>query len=192
MRYIWCIVIIILLISCRKIDHPKNEIVKIELAQSGGLNSYYRSTAISIDSSLSYKYYGVLNNSGNLDFPEPKFYKGLISEELWDTLNQKFKRIKYKTLDTVDSRGTTDVNYFELIIHWRNGSKRITRIDTGGNYPAIKTLIWLNNTYKNIKLNQVTEPIKFEVTCQTPPHIKIDQVKFPPSMVKRKHVRVAN
>jgi hypothetical protein len=182
-RYLYTLGFLIVLISfsCNK-PHRKNEIIKIELARSGGLNRNDPGTAISIDSSLNYKYYGVLNHNhfGKSDFPQPKYYEGLISEELWDTLNQKIERIKYKTLDTVDNGGVTDVNYFELIIHWRNGRKRITRIDTGGNYPVIKTLIWLNNSYKNIKLKQVNEPLKFETTYQIPPHSNLKPIKFPP------------
>jgi len=168
--------------SCNE-PHRHNEITKIELTRTGAWADI--GAIIKIDTSLNYDYWG------RYDTVKEGYFTGRISQGFWDTLNYKFDQLKYKTLDTTDNSNVQDANYFELIIHWEKGRRRIIRVDTGGNYPLIKTLKWLNDSYKNVQLKRATNPIKFETTyLQT--LIKIDQVKFPPPIIKRKYKRIAN
>lgn len=164
--------LITLVIACNKPAQRNNEITKVELARSGAWAD--NGAAISVDSSLSYKYY-----DGNVKLG---YYVGRVSETFWDTLNQKFERIKYKSLPFTDNKLIEDANYFELIVHWKNGKRRITRV---WNWPAdlavLSVISWLNDSHKRFKLHQVNYPIKFETTYQNPPpRPKLDQIKFPP------------
>jgi hypothetical protein len=183
MRYLLSLMILIGLISCKKPVRQNNEITKVELARSGAWSN--QGSVISIDSSLKYRYYGLLNGNGLRQ--KRKYYEGKISEGFWDTLNNKFKQINYKTIDT-DERGPIieDAHLFELIIHWRTNVTRIVRVDTDGNYPVIKTLLWLNNSYKKVKLKQVDSSFQFETIAQDPPHPNPIQIRFPPPIKKHK------
>eukprot|EP01037_Dinobryon_pediforme_P016380 gene16380-16558_t len=89
----------LLAISCAK-PKPQYDITKVELTRSGAWSDFGGS--ISIDSSLNYKYYG--------DYGKVKqwFFTGKVSTQFWDTLNQKLKHIKYKTLSVTDNENTVD------------------------------------------------------------------------------------
>jgi hypothetical protein len=165
---------ILLTLSCIKPSQQKNEITRVELARSGAWSDF--GAAMSIDTSLNYKYY-----DGN----SKKNFIGKINARFWDSINSRFQQIKFKKLPISDNKHIADANYFELIIHWNNGSRRITRVRDIIPNSVLNTIIWLNDSYKNVKLHQVNYPIKFETTYQDPPpKPKIDQVKFPPP-VKR-------
>jgi len=183
MRYFLSLMILIGLISCKKPVRQNNEITKVELARCGAWSD--PGAAISIDTSLNYHYFGLLNKSNPANQSQ-KYYQGKATEGFYDTLNKKFDQIKYKTLDTTDNGYVTDVNYFELIIHWQTGKRRIIRIDTGGNTTVMKTLKWLDSSYKNIKLHQVKIPFKFETVFQDPPHPNPIQIRFPPPIKRHK------
>jgi len=182
MRYFLTLLLSVALISCKKPAHQNNEISKIELARGGG---WSKGTAISIDSSLNYEFYGLLNK----DAPEGKwkYYTGKITKAFWDTLNNKFEQINYKTLDTVQVGPIIeDANFFELIIHWGTQKRQIIRIDTDGTDAVSKTLTWLDSSFKKVNLHQVDTPFKFETIAQDPPRPKLKQIKFPPP-ITRKH-----
>lgn len=147
----------VLLLSCKKPNRQANEITKVELARSVGW--FNPGAAISIDSALNYNYWGVDSNK------KPGYYSGKISQKFWDTLNQKLELIKYKTLPAHDSILLLDASYFELIVHWKNGKKRITTASASN--PLVNTLLWLNSSYKNVKLRHVKYPIKFETNLYT-------------------------
>lgn len=163
--------LITLIIACNKHAQRNNEITKVELARSGAWAD--NGAAISVDSSLNYKYY-----DGNV---KQGYYWGKISAKLWDTLNRKFEEIKFKTIQPVAYRGAEDVNIFELIIHWKGGKRRILREWYGKPDPISNTVLWLNNSYKSVKLHRIQHSIAFETTYQIPPpKPKLDQIKFPP------------
>jgi hypothetical protein len=188
MRYVLGVLLVLLSISCIKPTQQNNEITKVELASSGAWSD--PGAAISIDDSLNYKYYGLLNHNYSMDsFPHKRlYYEGKISSGFLDTLNTKLKQLKYKTLDTIDYSSVKDANSFELIIYWRNGKRRIVRIDTGGTDPVVKTMEWLNDSYKKVKLKPIQGPIKFETTIQiSPPQPKFMQIKFPPPMHRKRY-----
>ena len=158
MKYILSLLCFVSLLSCKKPKLHTNEIVKIELARSGAWSDF--GAAIGIDSSLSYRYY-----NGNTR----KYFTGKITEEFWDTLNTKFKEMKYKVADTTDNIDVVDVNHFELIIHWKDHKRRIVRVH--GSHPdsVLSVMLWLNGSAKNVKLHRIRTQIPFETTYQNPP-----------------------
>ncbi len=171
MRLLICLLYILLFLSCSKPHHPNNEITKIELASSGGWNF---GTAIGIDSSLNYKYY-----DGN----SKKNFTGKISAKLWDSINARLEQIKFKNIPASDHKNIADATYFELIVYWKDSSRRITRVRDIKTDSVVDAFTWINDSYKNVKLHQVNYAIKFETTYQEPifpPKPKINQVKFPP------------
>lgn len=174
MRYTSLLLFSLLLISCKNSEHRINEITKVELARSGAWSDF--GAAISIDTSLNYTYYGKYDNI------EKGYFTGKISQGLWDTLNQKFEQLQYKKLKPIiDSENVVDVNYFELIIHWKNEKLRIIRVRPRETDSLMNVILWLNNSYKQIKLRQVKSPFKFETTFQNPPPTPIiGHTKFLP------------
>jgi hypothetical protein len=169
MKYVLILSFLLLLLSCKR-PTQTNEITKIELARSGAWSDF--GAAVGIDSSLNYRYY-----DGN----SKKNFVGKISAGLWDSINKRFEQIKFKKIPTADNKNIADATYFELIIYWKDSSRRITRVQDLKTDSVVNTFIWLNDSYKNVKLHQVNRPLKFETTFQNPPSKpKIDQVKFPP------------
>jgi len=172
MKYLATLICFLFLLSCKKHLHQINEITKIELGRSG---AWFDSGAtISIDSSLSYKYYG--------DYGDIKqgYFIGRISSKYWDTLNQKFENAAFKTFLPDSKILILDDAYFELVIYWKDGKRKITRYWDGGKEPIVKVFNWLSISDKRVKLKQVSTPFKFETTAHRPPRPKIAQVKFPP------------
>jgi len=178
MKYLGSLLCVLFLFSCKKHFHQKKEITKIELARSGAWSDY--GAAISIDSSLDYKYY---------DCNSKKNFVGKINTSFWDSINKRFEQIKFKQISASDHKNIADATYFELIIYWKDSSRRITRVRDIKPDSVVNAFIWLNDSYKKVKLQQIDHSLKFETTYQNPPpKPKIDQVKFPPP-IKQKHVR---
>ena len=157
--------------ACNRPTHQNNEIIKLELARGGAWSDY--GPAIDIDSSLNVKYY-----DGN----SKKNFVGKISTRLWDSINRRLEQVKFKDIPISDDKNIADATYFELIIYWKDSSRRITRVRDIKTDSVLNTFIWINDSYKSAKLRYVRYPIKFETTFQnpTPPKPKIDQIKFPP------------
>ncbi|MDB5112754.1 MAG: hypothetical protein JWR67_3868 [Mucilaginibacter sp.] len=175
MKYIVVLIFIMLSISCKKATRHNNEIIKVELARSGAWSDF--GASMSIDTSLNYKYFG---DYGNV---KQGYFIGKVTHKFWDTLNQKFEQIKFKTIDTNDNTNVADANYFEVIIHWKNEKRRIIRVRPRENDSIINVFLWLNDSFKYIKLHPIKNHIKFETTL----HIKTaisDSVKFPPPTIK--------
>jgi hypothetical protein len=172
MKYILILLCFVLLLSCTKPNPHINEITKVELARSGAWSDY--GATISIDTSLNYRYYG---DYGNI---KQGFFTGKISEKFWDTLNQKFEQIRYKKLPVSDNAHVADVNYFELIIHWKNGKRRIQR---AWGYPpdsVLSVIKWIDTSYQKVKLHQAKDTIRFEGTYHRPMQHLFDSIRFPP------------
>jgi len=179
MRYISAFLLALLLASCKNGEHRVNEITKVELARSGAWTDF--GAVISIDSSLNYNYHG---KYGNI---KKGYFTGKVSPDFWDTLNQKFEQVHYKKIKPIiDSMNVVDVNYFELIIHWKNQKLRIIRVRPRETDSLMNVIFWLDSSYTQIKLRQARSPFKFETTYQDPPHPQIKQVKFPPP-IKNNH-----
>ncbi|MDB5114831.1 MAG: hypothetical protein JWQ79_323 [Mucilaginibacter sp.] len=167
---------VILFVGCKP-KNRNNEITKIGFARDGAWLD--QGAAISINDSLTYKYYGRITGRDRC------YHTGKISEGFWDTLNQKLEKIRYKTLDTTDNRLVEDGIYYEIIITWKNGRKHITRYRDIKTDSVLAVLNWINDSYKNVKLQKIKTPIKFETTFQTPPSPSTDTVKFPPPITKK-------
>lgn len=163
---------LLLLLSCKRSLTQNNEIIKVELARSGAWSDY--GATISMDTSLNYKYFGDYMNW------KQKYFAGKISPKYWDSVNQKFEKINFKTVAPHSKLVILDDDYFELIIYWKGGRRSITRYWDGGQEPILKVFDWLSSSYKSVKLEQVNTPFKFETTTHRKPKPKIDQAKFPP------------
>ncbi len=180
MKYTACFWLIFSCISCSKPVKPNNEITKVELARVIAIAN--RGTVLDIDTSLNYtfcKFYTYHKEPGK---NQSTYYKGKIGAPFWDTLNRRLEEIKYRTLDTTDKAGIIDGEYYELIVHWKNGRKRITRCIPFEHDSLLSLLDWLENSYKSASLKQTKIGFKFETGSQNPapPHPKVDQIKFPP------------
>jgi hypothetical protein len=145
----------ILVLSC-SMPH-QNEIVKVELAGSGNWSLF--GTALSVDDSLNYKYY---------DARLQKNYIGKVSGTFWDTLNRKFEEIKFKSIPVHSDRFIVGGSYFELIIHWNGGNRRILRALDQPMDSVTNVFEWLNGSFKKARLHEVNYPLKFETTYQNP------------------------
>lgn len=170
MKYLIALLCVLLLFSCKKGVQRINEITKIELSRSGAWSDY--GATIIIDSALNYKYFDENKKQG---------YIGRIDEKFFDTLNEKFESIKFKTMPAFGYLGCKDCEVFELMIHWGNKKRRIVKewpieVDS-----ALNVLLWLNNSFKHVKLAPVKTVFLFE-TNFAKEHLKvdIDSVKFPP------------
>ena len=172
MRNLVWLISIILLVACKKPAGRNNEITKIELERSGAWADF--GASISIDTSLNYKYFG--------DYGDVKqgYFIGKVNRKFWDTLNQKFAHVKFKALPVSDNISAVDINYFELIIHWKGGKQRILRAWDGRSDSVLNVIKWLDTSYKAVQLHHIKSPIKFETTFHNLPKPAIDHVNFPP------------
>jgi len=105
-HYVSIIAIVLMAAACNKPVKSKNEIIKIEFAHE------WPAGAISIDSSLTYHYFG-----GQLA-KKKGYFTGKATASFWDTLNRKFEQIDFKHLDTAGNL-RIDVPASELIIYWK-------------------------------------------------------------------------
>lgn len=159
----------ILISACNSPKQRRNEITKITVA-TGGCFGNCPLTAVSIDSSLVYNYYGG-------QFAKKKgYYLGHISKKLWDTLNMKMEHIHYKELHYKNH--TADDQELEIIVHYGAKVKRVVAEDADLPDSVTKVLYWIANSYKQVKLEPFKDTIKFETRVQYP---FISPVKIPPN-----------
>ena len=189
MKYMLFILCVAMLIFCIIVSiNPKNEITKVELGRSGAWSD--RGGAISVDSALNYKFYYTYLGRG--DKPMSGYYIGKVTSRFWDTLNRKLESINYKTIRATDDTNAVDVNYYELIVHWKNGKRRIVRMRNfnSADSSVMNVLEWLNDSYRRVRFTkEVKVPIKFETTYGLPlPIPNIDQVKFPPPSHRKRRI----
>jgi len=173
MRNFSGVLLVILFAACSRPD--RNEIIKIELVRSGAWSNF--GAVVSVDSSLNYKYYARNLKQG--------YFIGTVSKRFWDTLNTKLEQIQFKTLPSDNINSSADAEYFELIIYWEHGKRTITKFESLNNNPVDKTFIWLNDSYKNIWLQRVKNPIKFESAQPNLPPSPSDSMSFLPPKIKR-------
>jgi hypothetical protein len=170
---VWCVV---LLFSCKQKPRPVNEITKVELATCS-LRS--ENSALSVDSLLTFNYY-----DGTGPTSKHGYYTGKINALFWDTLNKKLEALKYKTLVRNDMM--VDGKPFEFIVHWKGNTKMIICDSENPKDSLVIFLKWLSNSRKAVQLHQVKAPIRFETTFQNPPKMKIEQVRFPPPIHRKR------
>jgi hypothetical protein len=154
-----------LLMACNKPLAPRNnEITKIEIA-TGGCFGPCQFTATSIDSSLSFKFYGGKLLQGNKRKVIKGYYSGTISKQTWDTLNMKLEAIHYKKPANRYDHSADDQS-LELIIYYQGKVKRITAQDGSLPDSVNKVFYWLADKYKSVKITPTKAPIRFDVTLQ--------------------------
>ena len=170
MKYLIPLLSILLFLSCKKRQQNSNEITKIELSRSGAWAD--AGATIIIDSALNYRYFDENKKQG---------YIGRIDEKFFDTLNKKFGSIKFKTMPAFGYQGCKDCDVFELMIHWGNKKRRIIKAWPIEVDSALNVLLWVNDSYKYVKLTPVKTAFIFETNFPKERlDVDIDSVKFPP------------
>jgi hypothetical protein len=124
LQHILILVLVIATVACTNTKHRNNQISRIEIA-TGECYRHCPQIAVSIDSSLTFKYYGGKNAKVK------GYYTGDISSQLWDTLNIKLEAIQYKKLSF--QGGLLDDQGIELIIHYQS---KVAHIETTINYSS--------------------------------------------------------
>jgi hypothetical protein len=163
-----------LLLSCAK-PKKQNEIRSVELMRIGAWSD--EGAILSIDSTLTYRY---------LDRTKKHSYIGTVSESFWDTLNNRVEALKFWNATFLPHENCKDCLVFVVILRWKNQERKILRAWNEPNDSLLTTLIWLNDSYKRIKLRQVDSLFKFEMRPPTLPDFGIKQVHFPPPIPKPK------
>jgi hypothetical protein len=168
--------IIILFSHCNGHVSKRNAISRIEVAKGGCLRRC-PATAISIDSSLTFNYFG--GDHARLEGN----YTGKVTGGFWDSLNMKLERVNYRYIDTTEYFAL-DEEQAEVIYYWGGSKRRITLPIDRSDTTDYKSILFreLAYSYDHIKLHKVKENIKFEVKYQytKEPILKEDTVKFPP------------
>jgi hypothetical protein len=172
MKYLIPLLSALLLLSCKKSPKQNNEIIRVELARSGAWSDF--GATISVDTSLNYKYFG---DYGNV---KQGYFVGLVNGKFWDSLTRKLEHVKYKTIPVSDNAHVVDVNYFELIIHWKNGKRRISRAWVYPPDSVLNVIKWLDTSYQKVKLHQIKDAIHFESNYHQPMRHLLNRVRFPP------------
>ena len=176
MKKIAIVFIGMFLIACNRQARESN-IIKVQLVRSGAWSDY--GAAISMDSSLNYHYY-----SRNLKYG---YFGGKISRRFWDSLNQKFEKLKFRTLGTDPfATSASDGQHYDLIVYWKDGK---TSIQRGAYYdslnPVDKAFHWLNNSFKEVRLRRLKYAIKFEATFEDIPPLPADSSDFIPPLLDK-------
>lgn len=143
-----------ILISCNETKKRNNEIKKITLF-TGLCYGTCPIQIIEVDSSLTIKYHGE-------KYAEREgYYKGKITETDWNTINEKFEKIKYKDLDTLYERSIDDPpTYIE--IKYGNKVKKIRAQSASLPEEVEKTYYWLIDFCNKTELEKTTDTLVFE------------------------------
>lgn len=179
---------ICLLSACHKQEHRNNEITKIEVA-TGDCFGPCQLTAVSIDSSLTYYYYG-----GETPFTEPVpdtvklrgYFTGKVSKAFWNTLNLKLNQIKYQQLDSVYQQSVDDQS-LEVLIYYNGKTKHISAQSASLPENVREAIYWIVYSYKNVKITPIKDSIRFHTTEQQPFKVQNDlkDVKFDPPKLNK-------
>jgi hypothetical protein len=168
------LIFILILTACRKTPPKSYEIISVELARSGAWSDF--GATIRVDSSMNYIYFG---DKGQI---KQGYFAGKISRELWDTLNQRLEKTRFKSVDTTTNLNTKDGEYYQLIVHWTTGKRNILRVGDTSADTILAFCKWMDTTYKLVKLHRLSVNIsnRFETKFHNTYRPTIAQVKFPP------------
>ena len=182
MRQTCTLIILFFSIACNRPAVQKNDITKIEIA-TGYCWGHCQKTAVSIDSSLNYKYYGGDGDEGDYSgwIPDSAaaykrsrlhgYYCGKISKAFWDTLNNRMNAIYYQKMDTTYTPANDDQR-LEIIIHYKGTAKHITGSLLGFRPKVTDVFGWIINSYREIKPCAFNGVLRFETTLQNGMHKK--------------------
>jgi len=176
-------ILLLSFISCSKVakrQPRKNEITKVSLGVITGMSGGF--LQIEIDSSLQYKLFRKeIYGDKSSEIPKlnyklfwrelyenDKFYTGRISRELWDSINIRFKNLKYNELDTL---GCVAVDGPEAgLIVFKNGS-RFIGYNCFKSFPKgfNEAIDWLIATQERVSLKRTEDSLLFEFPILPPP-----------------------
>jgi hypothetical protein len=184
MKQLIFLIFIIFLVACSKPNQRHNEITKIEIA-TGGCFGPCQLTAVVIDSSLLYHYYGGEIRPALFPKPEQReklvgYYTGIITKDFWDSLNVKLEKINYKQLDTAYERSVDDES-LEVFIHYGNKVKHIKAQSASLPDSVAQVFYYIIKSHKLLKLKSTTDTFEIESKIHLPlPMPNIRKIKFPP------------
>ena len=186
MKYALLLLCVLLsLASCRnalKKPLAKGEITKIEIAKGGCLRNC-PATVISIDSTLTYNYWG--GYKAKLQ----GFYTGTVTEAYWEALNAQLKNVDFNKLYSADYL-PVDGEAAEVMCYWGAVKKHVfVEIFEGASDYKSKDFREIAYSYERVQLHKMRDTVKFAVSIQhirppAPPRPKLDQIKFPPPSKK--------
>jgi hypothetical protein len=169
--------ILLLLTSCHKTCAKKDFITKIEVAKGGCLRGC-PITAISIDSTLTYNYFG--GYKAKLQ----GYYTGKVTQGYWDTLNAKLKQVDFKKIDSDARYLPLDGEPGEVICYVGSSKKHFFISIYEDDTTDYKSQLFreIAYSYNHVSLYKMKDSSKFDVIFQhiIPPRPKLDQIKFPP------------
>ncbi|WP_423147900.1 DUF6438 domain-containing protein [Rubrolithibacter danxiaensis] len=158
-------------LSCSKQPLKRNnKIQKITFATGGecweGGCPYF---AFSVDSSLNYIYFG--GKGAKLQ----GYYKGSITQSLWDTINIKFENLNKEPLNNDHKRTSHPSPAIELFVYKNNKVQHIADFPHGLKDDWYIATGWLKDSVIP-KTLLPTMPIAFESTVQHPNSKVLDSV----------------
>jgi hypothetical protein len=153
-----------LLLSCNEKKNIKrqNGIHRIVFA-TGGCFGPCPVQVFDIDSSLSVKYCGIKN--ANLK----GFYRGNITQELWDSINIKFESINYNKLDSAYNHSVDDLTT-ELIIYNKSNKVKYIMAQSSSLPDSVGNVYnWLLRSLNNLNLITTKDSLTFPTYLDRPP-----------------------
>lgn len=174
------LLIVILVSSCQRQEPRYNEISSVELA-TGDCFGPCQYTAISIDSSLKFNFFGGPLSPGRKRKIVRGNYTGRISRASWDSLCKKLEHVHYKLLDTSYQQSTDDQS-LELIVYYHNKIKHVKAQSASLPDSVREVFDWIANSYKSVKLEPSKRPFNYHTKAQIPFRIpfSLDGVDFSP------------
>ncbi|MGB4774699.1 MAG: DUF6438 domain-containing protein [Daejeonella sp.] len=165
----------LLFLSCHQKDDIK--IFKIAVASGWCRSGECPYSAVEIDSSLHYQYYGGL-------YANPKgYYYGKFDKKDWRALNKDFRKIKFEDLKEIYPYAYDD-SEIEMIIYSSKGKKHIKTQFASLPIELKRIYDQVLESYKLVKLKKSPHELHFETTYQIPPKI-IGEPKFPPPVIDK-------
>lgn len=172
---------IIILTSCGKEKKTKSEhkIDKVTVAFSGwGCESECAFLAVSIDSNL------VLNYYGGKYAKYKGYFKGAVSQEIWDSVQTRFSKFLSNGIDTID-RNRTDHPMVEFHISENLNKLKIIENTGAMSDRDLNILYWFSREIVDIIVLTESDSLTFETKAQfgipgkTPPQ---ESITFTPSL----------
>jgi len=164
-QYLLLFLAVASLSACHNSSKRKDEITKIEIA-TGGCFGPCQSTVVSIDSSLTYKYFGggvpmVFRLDTSVKSNLKGYYSSRISRAFWDTLKTKLEDINFRQLDT-SYQNSIDDQSLEIFIHYGNKLKYIEARSASLPDDARDVFYYIIKSYKTIKPKPTRDTFIFE------------------------------
>lgn len=157
------IIFLLALISCGKSRTESKGISKITVAFSGiGCEGECPFQVLSVDKNLNAKFYGgqFANKNG--------YFKGIVSQETWDSIQTRFDKFIVKGIDTIKNEKTDHPNV-EFYIHdgFRKHKTRFYENTGKMSKGDLDILNWFINIASKTNFKS-TDSLTFETSIQFP------------------------